>query len=190
MIPIARFAVRSALAAAIALLVSSALAQAGEVAPGGTCAAAAQRDVCAGRACTDESGKARTRFSPDDVGSGDSEDDNGNAPPEAASFSGPGTCADPSVGCGNPRTPRTLASNAQAQPLPAQNSGPPAAPITPGAPGPPVPPSPATPPAPPAPPAPPPPAPPVAPAPPAPPPPPTVVEPPPAPVLPPGVPQP
>ena len=191
MIPIARFAVRSALALAIVLLFSSALAQAGGGVPGGACATTAQRELCAAGACTDERGKVRSRFSPEDVGADDAGDDIDNAPPEAVDFSGPGTCADPSVGCGNPGTARALASNPQSQP-PTSNpkSGPPAAPITPNAPAPPAPPSPPTgghysPPTPP-----PPPNPPTTPDPPTPPPPPTVVEPPPAPVLPPGVAQP
>jgi len=190
MIPIAQLAVRSSLALAIVLLLSSALAQAGGVAPGGTCAATARRDLCAAGACSDEIGKARTRFGPEDVGADDSGDDIEAAPPEAADFSGPGTCADPSVGCGNPRAPRTVASNPQSQPpTPDPKSGPPAAPITPDPPAPPVPPAPPAPPVVASPP-PPPPGPPATPDPPTPPPPPTVVEPPPTPVLPPGVPQP
>jgi hypothetical protein len=216
---VVRFAVRSTLAIAIAWLFLPGSTRAEGVAAGGACARTEQRELCAAGACTDESGKARSRFSPEDVGSGDASDDIADAP-DAPDFAGPGTCADPSVGGGSPRTVNVVASAPpQSPPTPVSNASPPAAPSTHPAPAPPSPPAPTVTPAPPpvptpAPPAPPvaaapppappaappaptpttpplpPPAPPAVPAPPTPPPPPVVVEPPPAPVLPPGVPQP
>jgi len=76
------------------------------IAPGGPCAIAAQRDPCAGGACNRDGAKARGRLTPFGVaanGSGNAAD--APAPP---AFSGPGTCADPSVGCGSAGT--TVAS--------------------------------------------------------------------------------
>ncbi len=140
MIPILRFVVRTPLALAIAVLLCSAAARAETVARGGACAATAQRELCASGACTDESGKARTRFSPEDVASNDADDRVTDGPPDAADFSGPGTCADPSVGCGNPRSVRVVASSPTSQPTPASPTAvPPAAPITPAPPTAPIP---------------------------------------------------
>jgi hypothetical protein len=203
-----RFALRSTLALAIALLLSSWAARAESIAAGGPCAVAPEREPCAGGACSSESSKVRNRFDPSDVGADDAGDTRVAPAPAAPDFSGPGSCADPSAGCGNPHSNPRLASNTPPSPPLSGISGPPAAPIVPNPSGPPIPAAPPGPPAagvitsppPPAPPAvpiaanlPPPPAAPRTPpatTPPAPPPPPTVTEPPPAPVLPPGVPQP
>jgi hypothetical protein len=148
------------------------------VAPAGPCATAPERDPCAGGACKRQHVRIQERFHPGDVaGAAETASD---APPELPSFSGPGSCADPSAGCGTPGFRNQIASN---DPLPGSaatlpGTPPPVAPPpTSGGGGPPILPPP------------PPPAPPAAP-PPAPPSPPVVVEPPPGPALPPGVPNP
>ena len=180
-----RLFLRSAATLVVALFLSAPSAQAGGVAAAGPCAVAPEREPCAGGACAKSSARARNRFDPEEVAS-EGKPDGPSAPlPNPNSFTGPGTCADPSAGCGPPRTERVVASvTAPRPPSPESVPGPPAAPITPNPPAPPVPP----------------PAPPVVagppPVPPSPPPgtppspPPAVLEPPPGPVLPPGVPTP
>jgi len=185
------------------------------VAAGGPCAVAPQRDPCADGACNRYGAKARGSFSPDGVSAGGSGGDGDGDTPAPPAFTGPGSCADPSAGCGAFRQvasaptfrapsdqPLTPVAPPVAPPPPAVTPPtPPVPPTTPGGtgvnpppvaappiPSPPIasaPPAPAPPSAPPI--APPPPAPPVTRAPP---PPPVVVEPPPGPVLPPGVPSP
>jgi hypothetical protein len=99
---------RSAATIAVAIFLSASVAQAVEVAASGPCAVAPDREPCAGGACAKSSAKARNRFSPDEVGAGPLAGRNTPLPnPDA--FSGPGTCADPSAGCGPPRTVTTAA---------------------------------------------------------------------------------
>jgi hypothetical protein len=166
-----RLFVRSAAILTVALLLSAPAAQAAEVAAAGPCAVAPDREPCAGGACAKSSARTRNRFSPEEVASNAAPGPRTAPLPNPNSFTGPGTCADPSAGCGPPRTERVVASVTTPRP-PSSGSfgGPPSAPTTPSAPAPPVPPAPpsSTPPSPP----------------------PTVVEPPPGPVLPPGVPVP
>jgi hypothetical protein len=191
---------RLVLVAALALAPGAAWAEL-SIAPGGPCAVAPDRDPCAGGACAKGSAKLRSRFSPADVASGPAEIAEITGSPAPPEFSGPGSCADPSAGCGNPG-PRPVAAAGgpgtdpnvpPPAPPPGTNPGTPPPPSPPNGGGPPNPPAPPPPapstPEPPSPPAPPPPLPePEPPA--APPPPPGVQEPPPGPVLPPGVPSP
>jgi hypothetical protein len=162
------------------------------IAPGGPCAVAPQRDPCAEGACSNRNAKVRGRFSPDAVAAGEPSESVPHPTPAPLQFEGPGSCVDPSTGCGKPRVVDVVRFEA---PSPVAASGPPSAPPPTVMPNPPTPPpapiaSNPTPPAPPAPPV----VPPVTslPLPPAPPgrtppsPPPVVVEPPPGPVLPPG----
>jgi hypothetical protein len=97
---ILRFVVPCAVAAASGL----ALAASAEspVAGGGPCAVAAQRELCAGGACADAGSPVRGRFSPTAV-SAAADEGEGSAPPPIT-FSGPGSCVDPGVACGDLRT--------------------------------------------------------------------------------------
>jgi len=150
------------------LLLSASLAApvgAGElaIAPGGPCAVAPQRDPCAEGACTSRGARLRGRFSPDAVSDAGPTEDVQHPAPAPLQFQGPGSCVDPSTGCGKPRVIEVVRFEA---PSPVLASGPPPAPpptVMPGAPTPPAPPA-ARPPSPP----------------------PVVVEPSPGPVLPPG----
>jgi len=154
------------LAIAVSLAAPAARAEV-TIAPAGPCAVAPQRDPCAEGSCAKSGAKARGRFSPDGVasdGRGISSDD---LPPAPATFDGPGSCADPSTGCG--KTPVVIVNRFQA-PSPAEPELPAVAPAPHEPPPPPTPPA-ATPPV-------------------VPPAPPVVTEPPPGPVLPPGVPTP
>lgn len=161
------------------------------LAPAGPCAVVPERDPCAGGACNRESVRVQDRFQPADVAA--AADLASEVPPELPSFSGPGSCADPSAGCGSPGFRGDQVANNDTPPgggIHLPGTPPPTAPPpTSGGGGPPTPPPPPTP-TPPSPPVAPPPPLPVAPAPPAPPTPPVVVEPPPGPALPPGVPRP
>lgn len=182
-------------AAALALGALASPAQAEDagfsVAPAGPCAVAPGRDPCAGGACSRQGVRISDRFLPGDVAADAAVAD--DAPPDLPSFDGPGSCADPSAGCGTPgfSRPGQLASNDAGGSVNPPGTPPPSAPppiaggggpLTPPSPPPPAPPAiPSAPPAPPAPATPPAPAPPI---------PPVVVEPPPGPALPPGVPTP
>lgn len=139
MSPVIRFAFRSIMALAIALLLSSSPARAESIAAGGPCAVAPEREPCSGGACSSEDSEVRNRFDPSEVGSEDAGDGRDASAPVPPDFSGPGSCADPSAGCGNPRISPRLASAIRPQPSPSGISGPPAAPLVPNPSDPPIP---------------------------------------------------
>jgi len=111
------------------------------IAPAGPCAIAPQRDPCAEGACTTRGAKVRGSFSPDSVADpGPTEALNGPTPPPMR-FDGPGSCADPANGCGNPRVVDVVRFEAAS---PVVASGPPPAPPPTVIPNPPTPPPPPT----------------------------------------------
>jgi hypothetical protein len=126
-----RFAFRNILAVAIALPLAPATALAESIAASGPCAVAPEREPCAGGACSSETSNVRNRFAPLDVGANDTGDDRDASAPVAPDFSGPGSCADPSAGCGSPSTIPSLARNTVPAPSPSAIGAPPAAPIVP-----------------------------------------------------------
>ena len=124
------------------------------IAPSGPCAAAADRDPCDGGSCSRHGAKVRGRFSPASVAS-DSTGDSSDAPPPP-SFEGPGSCVDPSTGCGDPTVVSLRRSDVgsegpgpapfvPAAPLPNETPAPPTPPAPVVAGGPPSPPTPPTP---------------------------------------------
>jgi hypothetical protein len=136
---------RSAIALGVALLFAAPVVQAAGVAASGPCATAPDRDPCAGGACTKTSSKTRKRFSPEEVASETALEGREAPLPNADAFTGPGTCADPSAGCGEPRVETVTIASVPAPPrAPAPDvvPPPPAAPTTPDAPDPPIPPPP------------------------------------------------
>jgi len=136
-----RLAFRSTLTLAIGLLLASAQARAESIAAGGPCAVAPEREPCAGGACSGETSEVRNRFDPSDVGADDAGGQRSAAAPVAPGFSGPGSCADPSAGCGSPSTSPRLANSTPPSPSPSLSgiSEPPAAPIVRTPPDPPIP---------------------------------------------------
>jgi hypothetical protein len=97
-----------------------------QVAPAGPCAEAETRNPCPGGACT-SSTPARSRFDPTDVAANGGAGRGGAAPPEADSFPGPGSCADPSTPCGATE-PTRLAESPSAGPVPPPGAPSPAGP--------------------------------------------------------------
>jgi len=113
---------RLALAAGLALALAGPAGAAGaprwQVAPAGPCAEAAKRPPCPGGECKSRT-PARSRFEPTDVAATPGR--GGASPPGLVSFTGPGSCADPSTPCG-PNGPTHVAASPPPVPPPAAPS--------------------------------------------------------------------
>jgi hypothetical protein len=147
-----RMSVRAAapIAGVLALVAGLPAAAELDIASAGPCAVA-PRDACGDGACSSRSAKLRSRFSPAEVASAPGAD--GGTSPAPPEFSGPGSCAEPGAGCGDPST-RSLAAAIPQAPSPGQSGvgpippavAPPPSGGVPNPPSPPLPPSSGTPP--------------------------------------------
>jgi hypothetical protein len=126
------------IAIAACFAATGALAEVDAIAPAGPCAFSPQRDPCAEGACSKTGAKVRGRFSPASVASEGGGDASNQVPPPET-FDGPGSCVDPSTGCGDPVVVRVTRFE---QPSPAEPDLPPFAPPPNEPPAPPLPPSP------------------------------------------------